>query len=446
MECKKLSRSMYVNFLGYVLLLISIIAILSGCSKDEDSRTITRSTKIPPRSVHVPTDNAKTLMPTDIPQVSATANFQQPTTSITKTINATPEIPLPTHPVELTPLPSSVDSSIVPGGTLYVFEQYIYGTLKPSGILQEVSVTVPENRDILPPSWSEDAEFAQIQDRLAYIHNKDGKVDLWVTDLKLSYIYLHWVDEQDLMNLQSSGSSVKVKWGPGDNTVFIENNDSFLIISLIDKKPNLLKGKCKWIGVSPKSGEWALWCPMRNEVRDTYVVVEQDGNHWPTPDLPQNQPHSIIDYAFSPDRNRAVFADENGELSIDSLNGEYKKIEDVFYAEPTRDTFMNVIKWAGGSQRLLIYGQNKEKNLCPVNNTIESPCWVIIDPHEGTILWPGVDQSIPSNSDAELSPDGLWLVMSIYQPPDRSVLLISTQTGQMIKISSWILDGVRWVR
>lgn len=340
----------------------------------------------------------------------------------------------------VTQLPES--QTIILPGTIYAFQGELYGSILPKNQLQEVEYLYDRNKQIRYPKFVEYASFAQGADLMAYGTFDDNKVEIWVTDLKLTTLLYHWSDEDQWLRNNESGFIKYMQWGPKNSSLFVYSIEGFVGINLVRKTSHQLTGRCNWAGKSPKTGQWAVWCPISSQIDGSYFVFEGDGSQWTTSELPTVLANEALDFSFSPDAQKVVLADISGNLWVKDINSMEKKLG-ISYVEPVSDIYMRPLKWSDDGNRLLVFASNVNGQ-CPIDSTNLPPCWMLYDPKSGELLWPKRDQSITLSDDAELSPDGKWIVMSIMNIPARYIRLISVETGQYFYIAGWEATGLRW--
>jgi hypothetical protein len=427
----------------FTICLFGLLA-LSSCSSEGSKQQVSTLITLIASNPETP------FFETVTPQRTMMSNSTIPETAVSAT-NAAIE---PTVVKTLIPASSNTPNDIddnyedaIPGGFIYVFEEYVYGTLKPINKRQQITPIVPRNRENPPPWWAEDVDFAENENLLAYLLYDNSQLKLWVADLALNNVKLLWVDRN---NIFQSKEKVQIKWGPGDKSVFVASKSKTIVVSLLNQKTYNLKNLCKEIGISPKTNYWALVCP-NDDTTNHNLIIEQNGDIWSTLDTLQPPVVQVIDWAFSPNNFSVVFADSVSQVYIATRDKEIVPINGVKYSRPLSDTYMRVLQWAVDSKTMLVYGQSPDKR-CPADPQVEISCWMIID-LAGKIKWPEVGYAgvAANHSDATLSPDGKWIALSILElpdnnPPDRYVAIISTLNNHLYKLSFWEVDGIRWIK
>ena len=356
----------------------------------------------------------------------------------------------PDQPRNSTSTPSPIGFSPFADGVFFVMDQFLYGTYELIPKRQTVYEPLEPLADDAPgPSNAKAFRFSNYNEKIAYLHESDGKEQLWVSDLRLNFPHKVWQDDHDDIKFNPQQyEEIKIRWGPNDQSLFLSYENTILLIRLSDPIYLVLDGICEWIGISPKTELWALWCPTESDKKKLYAVVEQDGNFWITPFLPQKNGQKIIDWSFSPDQKMVLYADPKGKVMLSEVSGKPLDMG-LSYEPPLPDTTMQVLQWSQDGSKVFLYVHDKNGQACPIDDTFVMPCWVIVDKKSNEIVWPSKSQEIVSGTESILSPDGKWIAKNTLDTSgivDRYVEIISLEDNRAYKISTWQVRAMFWAK
>lgn len=424
-----------------VLILVVLIGLLMGCmagcdnSPGETNMPAATRLQATPK---VPSPTApNTLPPVNISTLSNT----QATTDLV-TLEPDQHQTLPSNSPSMT-------STSFADGTFYVMDHMLYGTYSLIPVRQELYEPIkPSIAGVPGPSFASAVMFSNYDEKIAYLHMVDEKEQLWISNLALTKPKKVWQDDLDYLRIDPQVyADFKIRWGPHDNSLFLSYENTYLFISLKNSTTVLLAGACEWVGVSPRTGLWALWCVTKEVPGKRYLVVEQEGTNWISTSLPEKNCQNVVDWSFAPEQNKVLYADKGGRMMLAEESGETRSIG-FFYAPPLRDTTMRSLQWTPDGAKLFMYVENEEGS-CPVNDRISMPCWVIVDADRYKLVWPEESQKILSDCEAILSPDGKWVAANILDSSglvDRFVEIRSLLDNKGYKISYWQVGAMYWAR
>jgi hypothetical protein len=425
-----------------LILLLSFL--LAACTTRSQAPTplpaIETPVSVTQSSLLTPTGNSSTeVLSTQVTQGIPTIEYQAPSTVSPAPSTMTSEIDKAVSPTITDDLGGSISG---PLGNIYVDDSVVYGYLDPSaGFQAAISPIAPESPDkVGPTNKAISLAFSYYSQQVAYITNDSGELRLWIGDLNLDEVELIWADHQKWLKYDPDNYDViAIQWRLNDKFIILVNRSNIVLIGLDDKLETRLSGTCNWLGISPKTGHFSVWCPLVSET-EGYMVFEKDGSFWSTPSLPKDH-YLVSDWVFSPSGDRVLYATEQGDLIIVGENIK-QLVLPITYAPPRWDITMRVLQWSQDGSHILIYGYDKDDRICINTENKPYPCWRLFDSVSGEIIWqPSVKLSL-SDYDATLSPDGKWLAIFVMLPPDQYGYIVSVQTNEAIRIFDRVVNAV----
>ena len=399
---------------------------------------VTQTIFIAPTGVS-PTDDISTQITQGIPKTEY--QVISPVTPVPPTV--TSEIEKDLTPTVTEDLGEGISN---PFGHIYVDDSVVYGYLDPNeGFQASINLIAPRMPDtVSPTNKAISLAFSHYSQQVAYLTNDSGELRLWMGDLNLVNVDLVWMDHQKWLKYDPDNyDEIAMQWGLTDKFITLMNRSNIVLISLDGKLETRLSGTCNWIGISPNTGHFSVWCPVVSET-ESYIVLEKDGSFWSTPSLPKDH-YSASDWVFSSSGDRVLYATEQGNLIIIDENIK-QLVLPITYAPPRWDITMRVLQWSQDGSHILVYGYDKGDVVCINAENKPYPCWRLLDSVSGEILWhPSGDLSL-SDYDATLSPDGKWLVIFVMLAPDRYGYIVSVQTNEAIRIFDGVANAVTWGR
>lgn len=391
----------------------------------ESSPTLAKATIIPNQtfsySAPTPTDIRLTLTKTQTP--SATRSVQITSTTLVQTSSGDIFTPANNAP-----------------GMIYIWDPHSYGSLDPQISMQTYPWPVQPHRNGMPdPDQAIFATFSSYSQEIAYI-TEDEHLQVWIGSLGLEVGELIWEDTENWLEYSSSYDEIRMRWGPGDESLLISHNNERVVITLRDRVAVQVTGWCSGIGISPHSARLAAWCPIESNDGLAYSVLEQDGTQWYTSDLPEQQLGTAQDWSFSPDGEQVLFANENGQLLLAGEDGNVHTLP-FLYAEPPFWYTINELQWSLDGSRLLIFAYLIEVECNFIN--CGQLRWYLTNATDGEVIWIPPDE-INGGYDAELSRDGKWIVTFNVTLPYRYGYVTSIETNESTQIYTQIASAVTW--
>lgn len=332
-------------------------------------------------------------------------------------------------------------------GKIYMNEELEYGVLEPVGVMQLNShAVIPAQRSVPYPDVFQMA-FSYYSDQVAYAGEAEV-FELWAGDVGLVEVKNIWRDENNWLGYNSKTHHVRVRWGPGDQTLFLENDEKWVVVGVKSGKAYQIQAFCDLVGNSPKTGRWAIWCPV--DQRDThegnrFLVIEQNGDIW---EQSINSLENLIksqDWLLSPDGSRLLYVDLEGRLWIADRSDKHLGLPINFiYNNPNSNSFipMRPLRWSLDGRKVLVYVTDTTGRNAP-KDRIQ---WAVLDAISGKLVWSPQGEAKEAISDAAISPDGNWIVLFIKPIPMRYTLLVSLITGESYQISHYVSDMVHWAK
>jgi hypothetical protein len=304
-------------------------------------------------------------------------------------------------------------------GEIYLWGQPFYASLDPRYYLHLFPVVISPEGDNLPsPGRAEALVFSNYSQQVAYLHELEDKtLQLWLAGLDMQELTLLWTDTTGIFRDRYIYYDYRMQWGPNDGSIFLaipqENSGKIeftrVVYTLSDQITTTLSDACTAIGKSPQTNQMAVWCPIENQGISSYVVIETNGTQWVSDALPTQRRITALDWTFSPDADRILYATEQGTLAIVDSSGSILQLP-VTATGYSEGFFRRQLKWSRDGERVLVYGYGAGLAQCSLE--AEIPCWLVFNATTGELVWK--DEHF-SHSDATFSPDGNW-VACFYAP------------------------------
>ncbi len=329
-------------------------------------------------------------------------------------------------------------------GRIYAFDGVAYGYIDPNGGLQSsVFPMGPKLDHIIGPTGNAiSLALSDYSEQVAYITHDSKQVALWISDLNLSKVENRWIDSLGWIKYDPY-DEIEIQWKMIDQFLILKNRSS---IVLLDVKGNLsarLSNKCDIVAISPISNHISVWCPLLDEIQ-RYIVLERDGSYWYSTSIP-NKYFVSLDWTFSPNGDRLLYASEQGNLAI--LNENFIKFDmPITYVPPTQDLTEHVLQWSQDGSLILVYGINQNNSICINLEGVKFACWLIINSTSGDVIWPNTTDQIFWDYGAALSPDDKWIVGFVLDAPRRYGYIVSIESGYKVQIFDWVLANISWAR
>lgn len=335
-----------------------------------------------------------------------------------------------------------------PTGRIYVWDPPVYGYLNPSDDIGFIHALSPDNGQ-RGPGEAESLAFSNYSGQIAYLIESDqDNFVLWVADLDLQQTASLWIDSENWLGISSVYDIVQMRWGPGDQSIFLETDkdenvkDEYygILYSLKEHSAVRLSSRCNSIIFSPASENLALGCHSISGETQASFILEQDGSIEPVSDLPAGLNETVKDWAFAPDGSQAVLATDDDELKILNINGEQMEIP-IGYKPPRSDIVMRVLQWSRNGDRLLIFGDAPNANVCPAGSVPNSPCWMVLSSQTTDIIW---HADVIADFGASVSPDGKWVVLFCMDLPVRYGIVAQVDNNLTKIIYDEVVEAVYW--
>jgi WD40 repeat protein len=307
--------------------------------------------------------------------------------------------------------------------------------------------------------------FASNSGRAVFVQLSD-QLELIVADLFTCDAWRVWTDEDGWLwdgKLHSKWMH-PIRWGP---------NDKFLIVSSYDQRPNyvifdlekeqayLWQGECNLIMKSTQSSSLALGCEIAvGDTEERQIgMLEWDGSIWWSSEPIEENYEQVVDWAFSPDGDKVLLANEDLDVMIVDSQGIYLRIPVVF--DPpiwSNGEFRRGLKWSPDGTMILVYGQASD-DLCPdlvpePDMNVERSCWLVFDSETGTNIWMAKEnvalelestwERLRFDFDADFSPDNKRLVMSLMDTPIRYFFVTEIRGETTIVLGNFAPPTVNW--
>jgi hypothetical protein len=291
-----------------------------------------------------------------------------------------------------------------------------------------INMIRPTQKAVLGPSRSTALSFSPYSKRIAYLTNTD-KLELWLADVNVQNVKMVWQDDGHWLGDISSNFDVQILWGPNDRYIILSSRlvkSHLLIYDQVSGISEELAGECGLISKSTLDKGLAIWCSNNDLAGKTYYVLEKSGivpvNHSPVPLIAK-----AIDWVFSRDGHRILFATQNKKIEIVDENGKLLNLPLSYLADYMEGIiWRKSLQWSQDGKLVLVYGLETNTSLCPEEKggAVEvefskRPCWFVLDAYKGKPIWwlnkkiaDQIDVPIEylrSEYDATLSPDGNWI-------------------------------------
>jgi hypothetical protein len=177
----------------------------------------------------------------------------------------------------------------------------------------------------------------------------------------------------------------------------------------------------------------------------------------------ENSVATALDWAISPDGKRLLYLDESYKFIILDRESNLITLPAFLDKEAFQffrlDPFKRGIRWNHDGSQVLVFAYESSQELCPDDisivsgNYFEQPCWLLIDPFSGEIVWSLKESVIEQFSqweglflyfEATFSPDNQWIVMSVMNSSSREFIAISPKTDEFIILGNFVAANVEW--
>lgn len=380
---------------------------------------------------------SKSIDPTSTETGSRLIVTQRPTSTKTSlpTQTSLPKKEKPSETVIATQIPPLTQ------GQIFVVEAGTYGVLQPVDLIQDAQAVLPNDPSVPAPDIFQ-MGFSFYTDEIAYAGRAD-MFELWVGDVDLENVHVVWRDEPDLLDYHRQEDIVSIRWGVNDQSILLENHEKRVVVDLVTKSVYPLLAACDTAGISPATGQWAIWCPAFQETdndKTTYMVMDQDGMVRGMEDLPEASLITFKDWNLSPDGSRLLYADLDDRLWIVDENGKSIALStSLYYDKPERNPLLRPLRWSSDGQKVFVHAVEG-------NASLNDGRWYLMDSRTGELVWKPEGEAEGTISDAALSPDGHWIILFIRPLPQRYALLVSIQTNETYHISFAASDAVQWAQ
>lgn len=321
-----------------------------------------------------------------------------------------------------------------------------YGYLNPQeGIPLIPHFVNPQTEDAKGPSDAFDLSFSRYTQQIAYLTNLNG-VELWIADQQLTKVEQVWSDGEEWLSNPDAYEQGDIYWGPNDMSIFIKRADRIVVYSLKERRAFQWAGRCNTLAQIPGTDELGIWCILRNGNTLKYGVVGNYGTILEFSSAPTNLISNIIEWAYSPDGDRVLYATDQGDVGIVDTKGEYISLSVVFSPVTSPLMTRRGLQWSQDGSQLLVYGYDGGADMCYKSPSLgDMPCWLLIDAWAGDILW-APPREASSSFDAALSSNGEWLAINIWAPRDQRTIVVSIKTGKIINIWDATLHLLNWAK
>lgn len=392
------------------------------------------------------------------------------TGSITITPAFTPPTQTPSHSQDSTITPSPLSASqsssnaqpteengLLPGRIYFwspIGKRSRYAYVDPNE-LRRFYAPWEISEPYIAPHDGFDLAFSGHSGEIAYVTNQsDSNFQLWIADLELNNINLLWSDEENLLDYYDRYEDVDIFWGPGNQSIIIKlfadlagNSKTVFVFSFKSGTANIWQGSCETIITSAAMEQFAIGCEITEDGELKYGIIEFDGSIRIASSLPEKSIDEIVEWAYSSDGNRLLYARTSGEVAIIDSAGATLVLPVSFFPVSEPSHTRRGLKWSSDGSLVLVYGYGAIDNACPGTTDAfpSMPCWMLIDSEAGAITWlPPADGD--TGNDAAISPDGKWIVTSIWRISfPRTGIIISIESGEVMYIEEDPFGYVLWV-
>jgi hypothetical protein len=347
-----------------------------------------------------------TLTPTsDYSEVSSISKWTTIPENNLSRETVTPVYELELDKIQITPtvtLPTIQSST--PTNKILAWVDPIYGYFEPNQFNWFITPIKAADPKQITPYDAFAFAFSRYSQQIAYL-TRDSQIRLWISDLYLSGIQ-EIADIHGTLALDQFPDTFdsSIIWGPADRYLMIKGKIP-VVYSLQSNTFHPLGEECQWVGISPKSYELSLWCPLLD---GEYLVLEQNQKEWITIIPPDTKTQEIIDFAFSPEGDQVLIATPDHEILRMDVDGEISTIPSTYMPPPPFIT-AKTMQWSKNGKFILIFGNHNE-SVCSddVGTTIN--CWALRDSSTGELIWHSPIQ-INEPWDATLSRDGVQIAL-----------------------------------
>ena len=366
-----------------------------------------------------------------------------PTALLSQTLSPFPVVASTRQPTPtISPGDSQTDFKLP--GHLYAWSQGDYFTIESPFNGHGVKTTL---QDVYHPERSVLLSFANYSDRIAYLTQID-QTELWIADLNLTKIEKVWSVENAWLGDVLNRDTLQMVWGPQDHTIIVTDLTDIphtLIYNLGSKTAEYLSGACDQIGLPPVLDGLGLMCSDK-ETNSQVYLFGNGGQKESSPGAALQGIH-ILNWAFSPDGARVLYATDQNALVVSTNDGQSRDLPLVY--EPPMccglEPIRRDLQWSQDAGRLLVRGKEPDRDY---------PRWYILDSYTLELVSktasPGVREALQGNlwsgNDATLSPDGRWFVTSYLnmEEAERYTAITSLETGQEIEIGEGLIELWKW--
>lgn len=313
-----------------------------------------------------------------------------------------------------------------------------------------------------------DVAFSRYSGQVAYLA-KNENLELWISDVNINKAEKVWEDSQLWLGPVQSFDDIDFYWGPFDKYIILKSNlthPNLVVYSLSTRLPQKWVGECNQVGKSHQSLEVSIWCEITSDGQKNFAFLGRSGviqNISSPPDLLLS---NLVNWAFSPNGDSILFSDEQQNIGVLNRDGKIIIFPLKYSSEDPLD-IRTGLKWSQDSTKIMVYGYDRERALCPdlisdlaESGLIERPCWFVMNALTGDVLWypnETISKSIGEISgdliiirDAVFSPDGQWLATGLnIKGIAKNYFLIASIDGKktvVIEQNIWKTSLLLWER
>jgi hypothetical protein len=307
--------------------------------------------------------------------------------------------------------------------------------------------------------------FASNSGRAVFVQLAD-QLELIVADLFTCDARRVWTDEEGwLWDGELHGKWMHpIRWGPNDKFIIVSSYDqrpNYMIFDLEQEQAYLWQGECNLLLKSTQSSSLALGCVIADgDTEESQIgILEWDGSIWWSSEPIEKNYERVVDWAFSPDGDKVLLANEDLDVMIVDSQGGILSIP-VIYNPPiwSNGEFRRGLKWSPDGTMILAYGHSSD-DLCPdlvpdPEKNVERSCWLVFDSEAGTNIWMAKEnvsleldstwERLRFDFDADFSPDNNWLVMSLMDTPIRYFFVTEIRGETTIVLGNFASPIVNW--